>query len=168
MFDRVQLMGGSMKCFSIEGEPVVCLRRGRDGQAGPPGAIRWCVGPQAFTVDLVANFLCVWQAGEREEQKFLRTRRRGGAGGTKRKEIEHVPPGSPRAKTTLCTGARASLQRRPGIGYSRIKTPAAGLFPESIRAVGLCAGSLSCPESKGYDGTFLVHPLPDLPVSLII
>ena len=30
MFDRVQLMGGSRKCYSIEDEPVVCLRRGRD------------------------------------------------------------------------------------------------------------------------------------------
>ena len=32
MFGRVQLMGGSTKCYSIEGEPVVCLRRGRDTQ----------------------------------------------------------------------------------------------------------------------------------------
>ena len=139
MFDRVQLMGGSTKCYSIEDEPVVCLRRGRDGRAGPPGAIRLFVGPQVFIVDPVANFLWVRRAGERKEQNVVRTRRRGGDGGMRRKEIRHVPPVPPVLR--LCSVPKLVPRFGADPASSRSVTLQAGALDESPRRIAFqCRG----------------------------
>ena len=74
-------VGGSTRCFSIEDEAgFACLKRGRDGCAGPPGAS----GPRH-------RFLGIYWARQDGQNVLVFFDLGGQIGGRHEREREHVP-----------------------------------------------------------------------------